>query len=151
MITEAKNCLKEVIEAKLTQIKKVCFSATEERNTVTNRTFPFVSMISKSGSFDNTKTRQTGRQLADGSVVSVLIRGERTVDIVLRFWCTTIDEAESYVDTILPFIPTRFTFGLSVGLVSIVSTDLSDFTSNATKQAVSAIVVRFVADYAADL
>lgn len=150
MITEAKDFLEDLIKKhspETCKIDLVVRNATDEKNAVTNRKFPFAALISRQGSFDETKCRSSGYKKEDGSIQACLIRGERTVPMQIRIHARKEAEAESVIDALIANMPTRYGWGEFIDLVQIRATDLSDFGSNMSEYVIAALVVDFTSDY----
>ncbi|MDR2808068.1 MAG: hypothetical protein LBB43_03575 [Spirochaetaceae bacterium] len=119
MIKEIKGILEEVVKARCPDVP-VVKSRSEESRMFMVRKFPFVSLITNPGRFDDREAK-TYRYYDDASqsYKQRYVRGDRTVPILLFCWAEGEDATDELFSRVVPAIPRKFTLDGFDGLILI--------------------------------
>jgi hypothetical protein len=150
MIVECKNILSEAIAA-FTQVQLIVRSVVDEKKLLSERSFPFCSLITLPGKFDDRSTK----------LVKILdtirrqwtmhqVRGTRNLPIQIRIFTKSEEEASSLAHDIIRNIPLTFEYNGKQGKISIGEEEHSDHVTRLTEKYLSLIIVMFSVEVAAD-
>jgi hypothetical protein len=148
MITEAKNILEQTVQ-KIFPGMLVVRSMADEQHAQAARKWPYVSLITNPGGFDDRKAKTVRYADVEAKTWKQrYVRGERWLPIQMRCW----GEGEEAVDVIfsrlLPAIPRHWEYDGFEGSVLINGEEHSDIVGNKGLLYLSCAEIEFAVDVA---
>jgi len=149
MVTEAKRLI-EAIVRKRTPVRAVAFRKTEEDTLRSQKTMPYVALLTADGKFDERTMKRVKTRSADGTLSVVQVRGTRMVPIEIRVAARSEEEADRYLGDVLRYLPHSWSVGDYAGRVDVLTEHHDDYASNAADRAIASAFVMFELEIGTD-
>ena len=146
MIKEIKDLLESIITTySPVPVTKIVRNMKDTRGQLSARSYPFVSLLTLKGSFDERFAQESFKYLdpADQTFKTRVIRGKRCLPILIKVWATNEEMADNIVSTLIPYIPRRWEHDGLDGEIKIDVEEHSDHGGNVTDGYESVLVVTF--------
>jgi hypothetical protein len=143
MIKEAKDILESVVSRRAPGVTTVR-SMADEQHAIMARTWPFVSLVTNPGRFDDREAKTVRYPDAEAGIWKErYVRGKRILPVLLRLWAEGEDAADALFSRILPAIPRKWEFAGFEGLIVIENEEHSDFVDSVSKLYLSVAEIEF--------
>jgi hypothetical protein len=143
MIKEAKDLLQAVVSQRAPDVT-VVRSMAEETHAIMARQWPFISLITNPGRFDDREAKTIRYPDAEAGIWKErYVRGKRIVPVLLRCFAEGEDVADALFSRILPAIPRKWELDGFEGLIVIETEEHSDFADSVNTLYLSIAEIQF--------